>query len=90
MAIAIQLDPSKVDRAQRLPTLKPVGLFALNVAYEVDDETGQRAMGLPDSPFMRVTLKEARTSGQLLDSPPVAAGQEEPGAPQAATTEEAE
>lgn len=60
MAIAVQLDPDKVSTNQRLPTVKPVGEFELGVAYEFDDEQGQFLLNLPEGPFMRAKLKDAR------------------------------
>jgi hypothetical protein len=60
MAIAIQLDPARTSTGCRVPTIVPVGEFEPGVAYEFDDETGQKLLDLPDGPFMRVALKVAR------------------------------
>lgn len=87
MAIAVQLNPDKVNGNVRMPTIRPVGEFELDTAYEFDDETGKFLLGLPDGPFMRATLKDARAQAAedptLAPPPTPETPPQEPPAPEA-------
>jgi hypothetical protein len=83
VAIAIQLDPARTSTGCRVPTIVPVGEFEPGVAYEFDDETGQKLLDLPDGPFMRVALKVARAQATEQETQAT----EQPATPEAASTE---
>jgi hypothetical protein len=74
MAIAIQLDPARTSTGCRVPTIAPALEFEPGKSYELPDEQAQALLALPDGPFKRASLKQAREQQtETTEAPPEAA-----------------
>jgi hypothetical protein len=60
MSTAVQLDPSKAPTGCSVPTIVPAMEFEPGKSYELPDEQAQALLALPDGPFKRASLKQAR------------------------------
>jgi hypothetical protein len=74
MAIAIQLDPAKDQHRVPCPDHRARLEFEPGVAYELPDDQAQALLALPDGPFKRASLKQAREQQtETTEAPPEAA-----------------
>jgi hypothetical protein len=74
MAIAVQLDPEKAPTGCSVPTIVPAMEFEPGKSYELPDEQAQALLALPDGPFKRASLKQAREQQtETIEAPAEAA-----------------